>query len=186
MGGINAGWGPTLLVRAQGNISAAAQVLRDRVRAAEPGIRVGAPRTLISREQARTVIERFTRSLLLVLAILAMILACLGIYGVASYSVEQRTREIGIRIALGATQANVTKLVIGRTILATALGASAGIAGAAALSRFIKGFLYEASVWSPGVMVGVLVVLGFTAFLATMAPAIRATNVDPAISLRQD
>jgi predicted permease len=186
MTGINAGWGPTLLVRAQGNLGVAARVLHDRVKEVEPGMRVGTPLTLVSREEGRTVIERFMRGLLLAFAILATILACLGIYGVASYSVAQRTREIGIRMALGATQANVTRLVVGRTILATALGGAAGIAGAAALSRFIKSLLYEASVWNPAVMAGVVGALVITALLATMAPAIRATQVDPAISLRQD
>ncbi len=176
----------TLLVRLRGDARSVAPVLSERVKAVEIGLKTGAVRTLTSREEARTVIERFTRSLLIVFAVLAMILACLGIYGVASYSVEQRIREIGIRMALGATRANVTRLITGRTLIATVVGSAVGVAGGAMLSRLIKSQLYQVSAWDPMVIAGVIGSLALVAVLATVAPAIRASNVDPAISLRQD
>ncbi len=184
--GINFAYGTTVLVRVQGSAASAGTVLRDRIKAVEPGIRTGAPRTLVSREEARTVIERFTRSLLLVFAVLAVVLACLGMYGVASYSVEQRIREIGIRMALGASRSSVTRLVTSRTIGATALGAVVGIAGAGALSRVVKSQLFEVSAWDPVAVFGTVLALGVVAVVATLAPVLRASRVDPAISLRQD
>ena len=129
LAGIRPSQEPTLLVRLQGNLEAAAPILREREKSVEPGIRTGTLRTLTSREAARTSIERFTRGLLLVFAALAMILACLGIYGVASYSVAQRIREIGIRMALGATRGNVTRMILAVTIAATGAGALTGIVG---------------------------------------------------------
>ena len=184
--GVNAGWVPTLLVRLHDRPEDAAAVLRERLKGVEPGLRVSAVRTLASREAARTVVERFTRGLLLGFALLAAVLACLGIYGVASYSVTQRTREIGIRVALGATRANVARLVFGHTVAATLIGAVAGVAGAAVLSRMIRSQLYGVSAWDPAILAGVLLTLILVALAASAAPVLRAAKIDPAISLRQE
>jgi hypothetical protein len=184
--GVNAGWAPTLLVRLQGRPETAAPVLRERLKSAEAGLRVSAVRTLVSREEARTVVERFTRGLLLAFALLATVLACLGIYGVASYSVTQRTREIGIRMALGATRANVARLVFGHTMAATLAGAVVGVGGAALLSRLIRTQLYGVSAWDPETLAGVLLTLVLVALAASVAPVRRASAVDPAISLRAE
>ncbi len=184
--GVNAGWVPTLLVRLQSRPENAAAMLRERLKSAEAGLRVSAARTLVSREEARTVVERFTRGLLLVFALLATVLACLGIYGVASYSVSQRTREIGIRMALGATRANVARLVFGHTLAATLAGAVAGVLGAAALSRLIRSQLYGVSAWDPEMLAGVAFTLLLVALAATVAPVRRASKVDPAIPLRAE
>jgi predicted permease len=186
MAGAAGGSSPTLLVRVQGRAENAGPALRERIKAIDPGIRIGTPRTLVSREEARTVIERFTRSLLAIFAALALLLACLGIYGVASYSVAQRTREIGIRMALGASRGNVTRLVMQRTLAATAAGALAGIIGSAALAGLVRNQLYEASVWNPAAVVGVVSLLALVALIASAVPMMRAARVDPAISLRQD
>jgi putative ABC transport system permease protein len=182
--GVNAGWAPTLIVRLQGRPENAAAMVRERLKSAEAGLRVSAARTLVSREEARTAVERFTRGLLLVFALLATVLACLGIYGVASYNVGQRTREIGIRMALGATRANVARLVFRHTLAATLAGAAVGVLGAAALSRLIRSQLYGVSAWDPEMLAGVLVTLTVVAIVATVAPVRRASKVDPAISLR--
>jgi predicted permease len=184
--GVNAGWVPTLLVRLHDRPENAAALLRERLKSVEAGLRVSAVRTLASREAARTVVERFTRGLLLAFAVLAAMLACLGIYGVASYSVGQRTREIGIRMALGATRTDVARLVFGNTMAATLGGAAAGVAGAAALSRFIRSQVYGASAWDPAILAGVLVALILVALVASVAPVLRASRVDPAISLREE
>jgi putative ABC transport system permease protein len=184
--GVNAGWVPTLLVRLRSRPENAAPMLRERLKSAEAGLRVSAARTLVSREESRTVVERFTRGLLLAFAILATVLACLGIYGVASYSVSQRTREIGIRMALGATRANVARLVFGHTLAATLSGALAGILGAAALSRLIRSQIYGVSAWDPEMLAGVALTLLLVALAATVAPTRRASKVDPAISLRSE
>jgi putative ABC transport system permease protein len=184
--GVDAGGGPTLLVRLHGAPETASATLRERLQAAEPGMRVNAVRTMTSREAARTVVERFTRGLLLVFALLATVLACLGIYGVASYSVSQRTREIGIRMALGASRSNVARLIFGHTLAATILGAVIGLLGAAALSRLLQSQLYQVSPWDPSVLGGVLLTLILIAIVASVVPIQRASRVDPAISLRQE
>lgn len=186
LSGVNAGWGPTLLVRVQGRPENAAAALRERVKNAEPGLRVSTVRTMVSREAARTVVERFTRGLLLVFALLATLLACLGVYGVASYSVAQRTREIGIRMALGASRSNVARLVFRDTLRAALVGTAAGIAGAAGLSRLVRSQLYNASPDDPALLGAVLLTLLAVTVVASLAPLRRASTVDPAISLRQE
>ena len=146
---------------------------------------MGAARTLASREEARTVVERFTRSLLLVFALLATVLACLGIYGVASYSVSQRTREIGIRMALGATRANVARLVFGHTMAASSPAGPRG-SSARRYCRASYGRNLGVSAWDPAMLCGVSATLILVAVVASVAPVHRASRVDPAISLRSE
>jgi len=186
LGEVNAGWSPTLLVRVQGRPETAAAALRERVKKAVAGLRVSVVQTIASREAARTVVERFTRGLLLAFAMLATVLACLGVYGVASYSVAQRTREIGIRMALGATRSNVARLVFRQTLLAAMVGTVAGIAGAAGLSRLVRSQLYGVSPYDPAILIGVLLTLLAVTVVASLVPLHRASRVDPAISLRQE
>ena len=104
----------------------------------------------------------------------------------SSYSVTQRTREIGIRMALGATRSNVARLVFRDTMAASILGVVAGFAGAAGLSRLLRSQLYNVSGWDPLVFAAVLGALLTVAGVASVQPVRRASRVDPAISLRQE
>jgi ABC-type antimicrobial peptide transport system permease subunit len=120
------------------------------------------------------------------LGLLALVLASLGIYGVTAYSVSQRTREIGIRVALGADRRAVLRLVLGQGLRLLAIGVALGISGGAAASRLISSLLYGLSPFDPITYAGVSLVLVIVALLASYGPARRATSVDPMIALRSE
>ena len=119
-------------------------------------------------------------------AAVALFLAALGIYGVLSYSVSQRTREIGVRMALGARAGSVIALVVGQGLRLAALGAALGLVGALVLSRALRSFLYEVSASDPVTYLGVAAVLLAVGLLACLLPARRAARIDPLIALRYD
>jgi putative ABC transport system permease protein len=130
--------------------------------------------------------RRFTLILVGVFAALALILASIGIYGVISYSVAQRTREIGIRMALGASQRQVLQMVVGGGAKLAALGIVIGAAGALGLTQFIRSFLYGVSPSDPLTFAGISLILGSVALLASYVPARRAMKVDPNTALRYE
>jgi len=116
----------------------------------------------------------------------ALLLAMAGIYGVMAYTVEQRTREFGVRMALGAQPSDVLSLVLRQGILTIAIGVAAGIFGAIALTRLMASMLYHTSATDPITFAGVALLLTFIALLASYLPARRATRVDPVIALRYE
>lgn len=116
----------------------------------------------------------------------ALLLAAIGIYGLIAYAVQQRTQEIGIRLALGAEAKDVRNLVIVQGMRLTLLGAAIGLAASAGLSRFIASFLFGVQPWDPFVFVAVPFLLCAVALLAVWLPARRATKVDPIVALRYD
>jgi putative ABC transport system permease protein len=130
--------------------------------------------------------SRFTTLLLSCFAGLALVLACIGIYGVMAYSVAQRVNEIGIRMALGAQQADVLRIVLGQGIRLTAIGVAIGVVAALALGRLMTTLLYGVSASDPLTFFGVAVLLASVAVLACYIPARRATRVDPVIALRYE
>jgi putative ABC transport system permease protein len=130
--------------------------------------------------------RRFLMSLLGVFAVVASILAAIGIYGVMAYSVNERTHEIGIRLALGAPPANVRQLVIRQALVLTSIGIAAGLAGAFALTRVLSSLLYGVSAIDILTFVVTPVLLGGVALLASYVPARRAAKVDPMIALRYE
>lgn len=179
-------WGsPALVLRFEGTPESA-PALRARLRAISPDVRMGALTPLASMEKGRTAVPRFTRSLLGVFAGLAVLLAALGIYGGVSYSVAQRTREIGIRMALGASGRSVARLVLQQTLIAAAIGSSAGVAGAVWLSRFISTQLYGVTAREPSVYAAAAMVIATAAIGAAAIPMLRASRIDPAVCLREE
>jgi putative ABC transport system permease protein len=129
---------------------------------------------------------RFQSVLLTSFAGLALLLAAIGIFGVMSYSVAQRAHEIGIRIALGARRDQVLRLVVGQGLLLALIGTAAGLAGAFALTRYLRSLLFNVSPTDPWTFIAVPVVLCAVAFGASYFPARRATNVDPVQALRYE
>jgi putative ABC transport system permease protein len=119
-------------------------------------------------------------------AAIALVLAAVGIYGVMAYAISQRTREIGIRLALGAQRAEVVGLVVWQGMLPVAAGVALGAGGARALTRVISSLLYGVSANDPLTFLGVTVVLALIALLACYLPARRAANVDPMVTLRHE
>ncbi|MBL8203167.1 MAG: ABC transporter permease [Blastocatellia bacterium] len=127
---------------------------------------------------------RFTLLIFGLFSTLALLLAAAGIYGVMSYSVTERTHEIGIRMALGASVRDVLQLIIGQGLKLTLLGTTIGLLAAWGLTRWMKSLLFDVSATDPITFVVVAILLGFVAFLACYLPARRATKVDPMIALR--
>jgi len=128
--------------------------------------------------------QRLNMFLLSIFAAIALAMAAVGIYSVVSNSVRQRTHEIGIRMALGAQQSNILKMILGQTMLFTAIGVIIGVAAAVALTRLIAGMLYGVSNLDPVIFVATPILLALIALIASYAPARRATRIDPVIALR--
>jgi ABC-type antimicrobial peptide transport system permease subunit len=124
--------------------------------------------------------------LLTLFAALALGLAAIGVYGVIAYLVTHGTRELGIRIALGATPQGILALVVRHGMTLAALGIAAGIAAALALARFMRGLLFEVHAFDPATFVAVVLVLTGVALAATIVPALRASRIDPIQSLRSE
>ena len=130
--------------------------------------------------------RRFNMLLLGVFAAVALILAAVGIYGVISYSVTQRTHEIGIRIALGAERRHVLSLVVSRAMLLVAIGIGIGSAASLMLTRLMSTMLFNVSAADPATFIAIAAVLAFVALGACVAPALRAARVDPMVALRYE
>lgn len=127
-----------------------------------------------------------TTSLTTLFAALAFLLAAVGLYGVVSLAVARRTREIGIRVALGASRRNVIGLVVGRTLIPIGFGLAAGLAMAVALNRSLEGLFHEVAPADPWVLTGVALTIGFAAAAASFMPVRRALRIDPSTALRSE
>ena len=130
--------------------------------------------------------QRFTMLLLAAFAGTALLLAGAGIYGVMAYMVTRRTREIGVRMALGAAAGDVLKLVIGQGLWTTAVGVVIGVAGSLVLTRTMQSLLFGVSATDPLTLVEVVILLAAVSCLASWIPARRATKVDPLVALRYE
>ena len=173
------------VVRTQGNPYALSTQVQEQLRQAS-GLPVSDIRTMeevISRSTSR---ERFNMWLMTVFGVSALLLAAIGIYGLMAYSVEQRTQEIGIRLALGAQASQVKNMVVRQGMGLTSVGLVIGLAGALALTRVIATFLFGVGAWDPLVFTVVPAVLTLVAFAAIWLPARRASRVDPIVALRYE
>lgn len=129
---------------------------------------------------------RFNTLLISIFAVIAAVIASVGIYGVISYSVTQRNREIGIRMALGAHRGRVFLMVVGQGLIVTVIGVAAGLGGAFALTRLMSSLLFGVTPTDPLTFGGVAALLGIVSVAASYIPARRATNVDPMVALRYE
>jgi putative ABC transport system permease protein len=163
-----------------------AQAARAEVKAFDPNQIIWRSQTLDQLLSTSVAPRRFNMLLLGIFAGVALVLAAVGLYGVMSYSVSWRTREIGIRMALGARRADVLRLVVRQGMTMTLIGLALGLVGAFSISRVLRGLLHGVSPTDPLTFVAVSIVLLVVALLACLVPARRATRVDPIIALRTE
>jgi predicted permease len=160
--------------------------LRSELATVDKDVPLSSPRALPELVNASLSARRFQMTLLSIFAAVALTLAALGIYGITAYSVTQRAREIGIRMALGAAPARVLKLVLGSGIRLSLLGIAIGMVGALAATRALGTLVYRVSTTDPLTLLATGALLVGAAALASCVPALRAVRLDPAISLRAE
>jgi putative ABC transport system permease protein len=178
--------GPYFSVRTRSDPAGIVPHVRDIARQLDPDaglFNVATMEQVVSNRISR---PRMYAVLLGIFAGVAGALAAIGIYGVMAYSVAQRTREIGIRVALGARPSEVMALVLGQSTLITAIGIIAGLAGAAGATRYLQGMLFGLTPLDPSTFVAVSILFATVAMLAAYLPARRATKVDPLVALRSE
>jgi putative ABC transport system permease protein len=173
-------------VRAEGNPSALASAVRSVVGELDSSVPIYAMQPMSDLVADALVRPRFLSMLLAAFSAIALLLAAVGIYGMMSYSVAQRTQEIGIRMALGARRPDVIRLVLGQGLMLLGVGTIIGLVGAFALTRFIASLLYEVAPTDLLTYAGVVGLLGAVALLASYIPARRAAKVDPMVALRYE
>jgi putative ABC transport system permease protein len=174
------------IVRTEGNPSSLASTVREVVRELDPSVPIYAMQPMSDLVADALVRPRFLSMLLAAFSAIALLLAAVGIYGMMSYSVAQRTQEIGIRMALGAQKPDVIRLVLGQGLMLLGAGTIIGLVGAFALTRFIASLLYEVTPTDLLTYAAVVGLLGAVALLASYIPARRAAKVDPMVALRYE
>ncbi len=175
-----------LVVRTAGEPLGLSSALRQQVRALDQDLPVTNLRTMEQVIHGSITGRRFIASVLGLFAAVALLLAAIGIYGVISYAVTERTNEIGIRMALGAQRRDVLRLVLGQGMKLFTIGVLIGLLGAFALTRWMRGLIFDVSVTDPVTFVFVTLLLTAVALLACYIPARRATKVDPLAALRTE
>jgi len=178
--------GTNVVIRTKGDPTAVAAAARKEVQGLDPDQPVAAVRTMEQWLETAVAAPRYRTSLIALFALVALILACTGIYGVMSYTVTQRTHEIGVRMALGARRFDVLKLVVRQGMALVVAGVLIGVAAAIGLTRVMSSMLFEVTAKDPFTFVVVALVLTLVAFIACYLPARRATKVDPLVALRYE
>ena len=175
-----------VFLRSRGDVENLGEEVRHEVESVNPNVPV---HSISSMDQiiARSVADRrFALELLGVFALVALLLAAVGIYGVMSYSFSQRTHEVGIRIALGAQRLDILRMALGEGMRIAVIGLAAGLIGAAILTRFFQSMLFNVVPTDPVTFLSVSAILAGVAFFACYIPAKRATRVDPLVALREE
>jgi putative ABC transport system permease protein len=165
---------------------ALAQKIRDRIHSHDPDLAFVDVRTMDEHIAFSMWLSRLFMGLFTFFAALALLIAAVGLYGVMSYSVAQRTQEIGIRMALGADRQRVVGLVVGQATQLLLIGCGIGLAGAWGLTRVMAAMLFGVSPSDPPTFAGVALILAATGMVAAWVPAQRATRVDPMVALRTE
>ena len=178
--------GVNLLVRTTSDPTPLAPTIQNRLRLLEPALAVFNIRTLSEHVDRSLYAERMQSLLLSVFSVLALVLTAVGIYGIIAFTVAQRTREVGIRMALGAQKKDVLKLILIRGMVLAAWGTGMGLIGCYWLSRLVSNQLYGVSAHDPATLVTVAALLIVVALSASYIPARRATKVDPLVALRYE
>jgi putative ABC transport system permease protein len=176
----------TITAKTASEPAAFGRAVRTALQTMDPDLPVGAIRTMEDVETSSTGYRRFPMLLLGAFGILALVLAIVGVYGVVSFVVAQRTREIGIRIALGARGSEVLRLVVRGALRPVVFGLLLGTAGAISAGRLLGALLFQVEPTDPAVLGAIVALLGMSAFAASLVPARRASRVDPIIILKVD
>jgi putative ABC transport system permease protein len=180
------GNGITLFLRTDGDPLAALPAIRTAVRQAEPGALLFEVRTMADISAAAAAVSRLAMRLLTGFAVVALALAAVGVYGVLSYSVGRRRREMGTRLALGASRRDVIGLVLRQSAGIAAVGLTVGVAAGLAAARSLSSLLYDVAPWDPLAIGAAALLLGATVLAASYLPARRAARVDPAVTLASE
>jgi len=180
-------WGPpTLVVRASGDPTTLISAVRKTLATMDPDAPIFDVKMLSDYVALDLGRARFQTVLLSLFAGVALLLTTIGVYGVVAYGVAQRTHEIGVRMALGASRSDVLRMILNGGLMLTLAGVAVGVIGALALAKLIESMLYEIPPRDPATYVIVCVTLSVVALLASYIPALRATRVDPIIALRYE
>ena len=174
------------ILRTSGNPTGIASAVRSAVAEMDPSKPAGNLQTVEQNLRDQVSGERVYMLLLTVFGAIAALLAAVGIYGVMAYAVQQRTREIGIRMALGATSSSVMTLVVRQALILVFIGLILGVAGAFGLTRFLANELYGVTPTDPATFIAVSLGLVVVAVLASLIPTRRAVSVDPTVALRHE
>ena len=176
----------TVVMRSQGDPSALSPAVKKELRGIDPDLPMYSVRTMDERVQESLARRRFSMLLLGIFAGVALVLATIGIYGVMAYLVNQGTREIGIRMAIGATQREIVRLVVFQGMTLAIAGVAAGLAAAFVFTRLMRSLLFGISSADPVTFTGISLLLTLVALLATYIPARRAARIDPILCLRSE
>jgi len=174
------------VMRTEGDPLALANAFRDQVRSVDGDVAASNVRSMDQYLSLTIAPRRFNLQLLSIFAVAGLALAAAGIYGVISYSVNQRTQEIGVRMAMGAQRSHVLKMVIGDGLKPVLAGLALGILGVLALSKVLSSLVYAVSASDPATLAGVTLLFGCVSLAALYLPARRATRIDPLIALRYE
>jgi len=175
-----------LIARTNGDAAGLGATIREAVQAVDPGQPISDLKTMDQRVTLSLGPRRSAVALLTVFAAMALSLAAVGLFGLVRYNVAQRTQEIGVRMALGASRRDVLKMVLGEGLQLALFGVGGGLVAAFALTRVMGGLLYGVSATDPLTFAGMAVLLTLVALFASWLPARRATRVDPIVSLRYE
>jgi putative ABC transport system permease protein len=180
-------WGMALIVKTDvADPLSLTPAIREQVRQIDPQLPIANVKTLDDRIDVAMAESRFRTTLIALFAVVALVLASVGVYGVIAYSVTRRTHEFGIRMALGAQRTDVLQMVLRQALVFAIVGVALGLAGAFALNRLISSLLFGVSANDPVTFASVAGFIVAVAFIACYIPARRATKVDPLVALRNE